>query len=108
MAEKKKPSKAKQSNSRKKKNKYVYTIGRRKKASAQVRLFKGRGINTVNGLPAKDYFPGQNNKVLFEKPFQVTGTLGKFYATALVKGSGKMSQLEAVVHGISRALNEVD
>ena len=29
---------------------YTYAVGRRKSASARVRLYKGKGENTVNGI----------------------------------------------------------
>ena len=39
-----------------KKINYVYAVGRRKSASARVRLYKGKGESTVNGFPVKKYF----------------------------------------------------
>lgn len=96
-------AKKKKTKSRKK---YVYAVGRRKEATAQVRLFKGRGEIIVNGLPIEKYFPGEVKKVHYQKPFMVTDSLGKFNATILVKGSGKNGQLGAVVHGLARALDE--
>ena len=69
------------------KAKYVYTIGRRKSATARVRLFSGKGETLVNDKPIADYFPGEIAKT--------------FYL-----GSGKNSQLTAVVHGLSRALDK--
>ena len=35
--------------------KYTYTIGRRKTASAQVKLFEGKGDDTVNGKKIAEY-----------------------------------------------------
>jgi small subunit ribosomal protein S9 len=34
---------------------YFYSIGRRKTATAQVRLFSGKGESTINGLPVDKY-----------------------------------------------------
>jgi len=83
----------------------AYAVGRRRTASARVRLFKGKGETLVNNQPIEKYFPGETAKVQYQKPFQVTDTLGKFYATIKVVGSGKKGQLDAVVHGLTRALD---
>lgn len=89
-----------------KKKKYTYSIGRRKTATARVRLFKGKGKILVNRKPIEEYFPGEVAKVFYTKPFQVTNTVGKYHATIKVEGSGKNGQLDAVVHGIARALDK--
>ena len=36
-------------------NKYTYTIGKRKTASAQVKLFEGKGKDTINGKEVAEY-----------------------------------------------------
>ena len=45
-------------------------------------------------------------KVFYLHPFKVTETVGKYDATIKVRGSGKKGQLEAVVHGLARALDK--
>ena len=90
------------------KAKYVYTIGRRKQAVAIVRLFKGKGGIVVNDMPIAEYFPGLIGKYSFDRPFELTKTIGKFHATIKVRGSGKQSQLEAVVLALSRAIQKSD
>lgn len=77
-------------------------VGRRKEASARVRLQKGKGQFVVNAIPIEQYFP--NEAVRLEKPFKITETQGMYFATIKVEGSGKAGQLDAVIHGISRAL----
>ncbi len=94
--------------SKKSTKKYVYAIGRRKEATAIVRLFKGKGKISVNDKLIGDYFPGIVDRHYYQQPFEFTGTLGKFYATIKVRGSGKKSQLEAVVLALSRALEKTD
>ena len=86
--------------------KYTYAVGRRKTATAQVRLFKGKGKILVNEKPIEEYFPGEVAKVFYLRPFQVTNTIGKYHATIKVGGSGKNGQLDAVVHAIARALDK--
>lgn len=92
----------------KSRKKYSYAVGRRRSASARVRLYKGAEQNIVNGKPIGKYFPGVIMKDLWEKPFLLTETLGKYYVTVKVVGGGKMGQLNAVVHGIARAFNELN
>jgi len=88
------------------KKSYIYAIGRRKTATARVRLFKGKGDLVVNKQPIEKYFPGEVNKIIYTKPFQATETEGKYYATIKVEGSGKNGQLGAVAHGLARALDK--
>ena len=83
----------------------VMTHGRRKEAAARVRLFKGKGEIIVNEMPIGKYFPGEIARIKWQKPFDLTKSLQNFSATIKVSGSGKNSQLGAVIHGISRALS---
>ena len=85
---------------------YVYAVGRRKTATARVRLFKGKGDLLVNEQPINKYFPGEVSKIIYSKPFRATKTEGKYYATVKVAGSGKNGQLGAVAHGLARALDK--
>ena len=84
---------------------YVFAVGRRKTAIARVRLFSGKGQMIVNDKPIEQYFPGEVAKVIWLKPFTLTDTVGKYYATIKVEGGGKSAQLGAVVHGLARALD---
>ena len=77
---------------------YTFAVGRRKSAAARVRLFKGVGENLINGKKVIE------NVVQLAKPFKLTETIDKFYFTAVVAGGGKEGKMEAIVHGISRAL----
>lgn len=86
--------------------KYTYSVGRRKTATATCRLFTGKGELLVNSQPIEVYFPGQSARAEYLKPFLVTNTQNKYRATLHVKGSGKNSQLGAVVHALSRALDQ--
>ncbi len=90
------------------KKRYYQAIGRRKRSSAVVRLFKERGPLLVNGEPIDDYFPAETAKITYLEPFQVTGTEGKFSGTVKVSGGGKSGQLGAVVLGFARALVSYD
>ena len=90
----------------KKKKKFIYALGRRKTAVARVRLFKGKGKSIVNDKPISEYFPSEKEEFFYLRPFRVTNTEGKYYMTVRVKGSGKSAQLDAIVHGVARALDK--
>lgn len=83
---------------------YTSAVGRRKESIARVRIYRGKGENTVNGKPAGKYFEGEVAKKAIAKPFGATETSDKFYFTARVTGGGKEGQLSALVLAISRAL----
>jgi len=88
--------------------KYTYAIGKRKTSTARVRLYKGKGDTTVNGLQITEYFPGLVSTYKWQLPFKLTDTREKFYATIKVAGGGKKGQLDAVVQGIAKSLNNYD
>jgi len=93
--------------------KAVYVaIGRRKDATARVRLIggvaKGEVKIFVNEQPVDSYFPGAVYEKCYFAPFKTTNTVGRFKVTIKVVGGGKRGQLDACVHGISRAIEQVD
>ena len=86
---------------------YIGT-GRRKKAVARVRLVPGTGKITINEKDLEDYFPLEILRREVKRPFEVTGSEGKFDVIALVNGGGTTGQAGALRHGVSRALVEAD
>lgn len=86
---------------------YIYGVGRRKESSSRVRLYRGKGENTVNGFPADKYFPGELSKKAIAKPFGATETSDKYYFSGRVIGGGKEGQLGALILAIARALVKV-
>lgn len=95
-------------NKNKKKSNFIYAVGRRKTASARVRLYKKKGAISVNDLPIEKYFSLEAYKQVYLEPFRVTDTIDRYSASVKVEGSGISSQLGAVTHGISRALSIAD
>ncbi len=85
---------------------YVEGVGRRKVATSRVRIYpKTKGEFSVNGLVVGQYFSGVHGAIKrYQRPLDLTGTQGQFAISATVNGSGRSSQLDAVVHGLSRAL----
>jgi small subunit ribosomal protein S9 len=94
-----------------KNKKYIFAVGRRKRSTARVRLFRQsrkRQKSLVNGLPVEKYFTSKVFARFWQLPFQLTDTLDKYYVTVKVVGGGKKGQLDAVVHAIAKALNKAD
>ena len=87
---------------------YIHSVGRRKQAIARIRLFKKKGDNLVNDKPIDKYFSGMVSQSLYLEPLRTCNVLKKYYFTVKVTGSGPVSQLAAVVHGVSRALVKID
>ena len=83
---------------------YVFSVGRRKRAVARIRLYQKPGETLVNDRPIAKYFPGLVNQKLYQTPWQLVNVLEKYHATVKVAGSGPSGQLQAVIHGLSRAL----
>lgn len=104
------PKKSKKETTKKKsrKSKYIWAVGRRKTATATVKLYSKKGDFVVNDQPIKKYFPGKVSEVFYSEPLRTTNLLDKVSATFKVTGSGKNAQLSAVVHALSRALNKLD
>ena len=88
-----------------KKRNYTHAGGRRKTASARVRLHKGEGEHQVNGIVIGKYFPGETMRLTWNKPFELTETAGKFFITAKVIGGGRRGQVEAVAHATAKAFS---
>jgi small subunit ribosomal protein S9 len=85
-----------------------YATGKRKTAIARVWVNSGNGTFAVNGKAFEEYFDVDTARIVAERPFVVTNTLGNFDVTVNVKGGGKNAQSEAIRHGIARALLQVE
>lgn len=84
---------------------YFEGIGRRKEASARVRLSSGTGTVTVNDRPAEEYFPRLGDMEDILLPFVATGQDKKSYDVSIVvKGGGVTGQTDAAKLGLARAL----
>lgn len=85
-----------------------YATGRRKTASARVRLRPGTGQIQVNGTEVNEYFGRPTSVMILRSPLVLTEVADKFDIIVRVAGGGKNGQAGAVLHGIARALCEFD
>jgi small subunit ribosomal protein S9 len=88
--------------------KYFEAVGRRKTASARVRLYPGTGTIMVNDRPLDEYFPRGTDVIIINRPLQVTDTVNAYNVSVHVAGGGLTGQAGATSLGIARALCETD
>ena len=85
---------------------YTEAVGRRKTASARVRITEAKSASmTVNGKTAQEYFPLEQMVKTAFSPMQVLGA--NYAVTVKVQGGGHKAQADAVRHGLSRAITEL-
>ena len=84
------------------------TIGRRKSASARVRMKPGTGKIVINGRPIEEYMARETLVMHAVQPFEVTGNTGKYDVRVRCNGGGLAGQAGAVRLGIARALVAID
>ena len=101
---------------------YIFALGKRKEATARVRLYErikagatwdemalAKGDIVVNGKPIAEYFGGDVSRSLYTGPLRITNAHQKNYTfTIKVDGGGPSGQLQAVIAGIANALNKLD
>jgi small subunit ribosomal protein S9 len=87
-------------------DKRYYATGKRKTAVARVWIKQGNGECVVNGKPMDVYFPAEQLRLMVNKPFLLTGNIGKFDIVASIYGGGVPAQAYALGHGIAKALLE--
>ena len=84
---------------------YTVAVGRRKTASARVRLTPAAKTTvTVNGKPAEEYFHTKERTSITGDTFRLDEITGDYEVMAKVTGGGISAQAEAVRHAIARAL----
>ncbi|HVX58766.1 MAG TPA: 30S ribosomal protein S9 [Candidatus Saccharimonadales bacterium] len=89
---------------------YFYALGRRKSATARVRLQSGKGVFKINDKDSGEYFAGSKSFVSeLTRPFTVLELdPEKFALSAKVTGGGHASQVDAIRLAISKALVEMN
>jgi small subunit ribosomal protein S9 len=89
-------------------NKYIYSLGKRKTASAQVKLFEGKGEDKVNGKSITEYVTRDDLFDTIYAPIKLAKLKDKVHFEITIAGSGVSAQAEAMRHGLSRALVSKD
>ncbi len=88
---------------------YYYALGRRKTATATVRIFAEPGDSVINEKKVDEVYPHQHEQLKLELPFTTAELDPKqYHFTVKVKGSGQKAQLDAIQHAISRAIVVMD
>jgi small subunit ribosomal protein S9 len=82
--------------------------GRRKTATARVRITEGTGKLTANGRTFDDYFSHENFAKQAYIPLLTVDLKDKIDVTANIAGGGVAGQAGAVAHGIARALQRMN
>lgn len=83
-------------------------IGRRKEASARVRIKPGTGQFLVNGRPVSEYLAREVLVMVARQPLQITGNAEKYDVRARCTGGGLTGQAGALRLGVARALAKAD
>lgn len=85
--------------------KYIEAVGRRKTATARVRITPAKETTVViNELPIAEYFKLKELEHVVNSVFAVDEKSGTYEVTAKVRGGGLSSQAESIRLGIARAL----
>ncbi len=86
----------------------VTAVGRRKEASARVRLYPGSGRVIVDGRPINEYLAREVLVMAATQPLDVTDTKNRFDVRARCIGGGLAGQAGALRLAIARALVKYD
>ena len=88
---------------------YYEGVGRRKAASARVRIMSGSGSFIINEKTLEEYFPTErDNKTVTEPLGVLTGNRSDYDISVLVKGGGVIGQADSVRLGLARAILKMD
>jgi small subunit ribosomal protein S9 len=68
----------------------------------------GTGKIDINRRTLEDYFGRETSRMVFRQPLELTETSGRFDVFVNVSGGGLSGQADAIRHGISRVLIQVD
>ncbi len=84
--------------------KYFQGLGRRKTATAQVRLSVGTGKIVVNGKAFEDFFTTEELRIVVLRPLKAVNAVDKWDLSIKTTGGGMVGQSDASRLGVARAL----
>jgi len=88
---------------------YYEGVGRRKTATARVRLTEGAGNFVINQKKLEEFFPRFGDTEIILAPFKATGENQVQYdVSVFVSGGGVTGQTAAVQLGLARALAKMN
>jgi small subunit ribosomal protein S9 len=85
-----------------------YGTGRRKSATARVRMQPGKGRITINERPIDEFFGRETGRMIVRQPLELVQMASAFDISVKVDGGGITGQAGAIRHGIARALIQHD
>ena len=90
-----------------KETRYIPAIGRRKNATAQVRITPdSKRTFVINDRTIDDYFTVEEYRKVVQLPLALVETKDEFHISIVVRGGGMSAQADAIRHGIARALEK--
>ena len=102
------------------KKEFISAVGRRRESIARVRLYEQvkelqvageavkKGDIFINAKKASEYFRDKISQLMYEEPLKITNNTEKYAFTIKVIGGGRKGQLDALIHGMARALSKID
>lgn len=88
---------------------YYEGVGRRKAATARVRIFPGgTGNLVINDKDGSDYLPRPGDVEILLEPLTVLGQVKSYDVSVHVNGGGISGKRDAILLGLARALIKVD
>ena len=84
-------------------------LGRRKEASAKIKLIPGSGIIIINRQTLESTSPNTIiDRTIINKPLKTLGLENNYNIIVNVIGGGKKSQIEAIQLGLARAISQIN
>jgi small subunit ribosomal protein S9 len=88
-------------------NTYMTAVGRRKTATARVKLTPAsKNTITVNGKPAAEFFNTTEREMIANDPFRLEEVTEHYEVVARVSGGGVSAQAESIRMAIARAIEK--
>ncbi len=87
----------------------IWATGRRKNATARVRMVPGSGRLTINKRNLDEFFGGHHrSKWQVMRPFEAAKVGGQYDIWVDVTGGGVTGQAGAISHGVARAFAKLE